>query len=166
MHKNYLERPLIDDVTYSISDDLVRIDSPHTLFVNAIRRTICPKDILLQRYNAVHAMAKKNGVRISYGYHIRRTIRERWQEYDDACREVGILFTSIVQQAKIVEARGIHMGSVDDDELNKLDTLVWKHDTYLTRSGIVSQIEEFGRTLLRLQEELSDSRYHYEKITL
>ena len=82
---NYLSRPLIEGVSYEISDTDIAIQSPHTCYVRCKLPRRRDKDALLRQYSGVLAVAKAQRVKISYTLHIRKTIQE--QIGRASCRE-------------------------------------------------------------------------------
>ena len=53
----YLQRPLIPDVKYEITDDTIKISSPHTLYVHMRQRYPRNQADLLALYKTVHKQA-------------------------------------------------------------------------------------------------------------
>lgn len=118
--EEYLSRPLLEGVEYCITEDLIKITSDHTEYIN-LKRFI-PLDIesLLERYDEVRQMAKKRKAKISYKRHLRKKILENRDEYRKDCLEAQRLFESMTAVAKEIQKRGLHFGTTDDTVLKKL----------------------------------------------
>jgi len=160
----YLSRPLIEGLVYIIENEHVKISSPHTIF--AENRTIIPfmKDEILSMYKSVVQKAKSKGVKISYKQHMRKTIIERWSEYEISCDNAKILFKRIIEQVKIVQERGIHRGTRDDSELDKLHKLCNEYNKFYWRSSIISHISSIYYSLKNIERDLSASNSSLYKI--
>lgn len=120
MEENYLSRPLIDGISYEISDTHIAIQCSSTCYINCTRPSRMDKDALLRRYRNVLAMAKAQGVRIKYTRHIRKTIQQLWPAYEADFAEREKLFDQLLELAWQVKARGIHWGTVDDEVLSTI----------------------------------------------
>lgn len=166
MQEEYLKRPLISDVNFYISDYMVRISCPHTLFVNAMLFTKYSKAELTQLYNEVCAKAKEDGVRISYNHHIHRTLQKQWVEYEITCQMANELFANLILQARVVAERGIHRGYSDDEQLDKLFACVSEYNACFERRSIMAHIEEMKNHLLHLSDDLFEARYRPDLISL
>ena len=151
----YLARPLIEGIVYTIESGHVRIACPHTTFANEKRIIPENKQALLSLYKKIVDAAKSQSVKISYKRRTRNLITERWTEYENACRNAGIIFDSIVETAKSIQTRGIHSGFSDDAELGKLTAHCHRHIEYHWSSNIVSQISEIAHDLQELDRTLS-----------
>jgi len=162
----YLLRPLIEGAAFTIEDDHVRITSPSTIHSDAHRIVPIHRDELLSLYKRVLRKAKAQGVKISYTRHIRKQILEHWDEYESRCAEACMLFSKIIDQARAVRARGIHYGTCDDAELDKLGALRSEYEKYFWRNSIVSQISEIRHKLMELEDDLSRAHCHITQISL
>jgi hypothetical protein len=148
---------LIEDVTFIIEKDYVKISCPHTLFTNSRRISPYGKDELLSLYKNVFRQAKTADVKISFTRHIRKTLTERWAEYENCCHSAIALFDGITMQAELVRARGIHIGTNDDVELGKLtalrdelDKLNWRNNIASIIAGIFRSLKETERNMANL----------------
>ncbi len=155
MDGNYLSRPLIEGVSYEISDTDIAIQSPHTCYVRCKLPRRRDKDALLRQYSGVLAVAKAQRVKISYTLHIRKTIQELWPEYEDACAEREKLFAQLKKLAQDVKTRGIHLGTVDDEVLSAAQEVSEKLAAYGGCGTPSSRIAEIGFDLSRLEQWLS-----------
>ena len=166
MNTEYLSRPLIEDVIYTIEADHVRIASPHTIFADERRLELLDKGALLALYGKVLSMAKAQNVKISYKRHTRKTIIERWAGYENAVQTAEKTFDSIVETAEIIRKRGIHRGCNDDQELNRLTAARNKYMEFRWRTNIVSQMLKIAGELRELDRELSKANHHLYMIHL
>jgi hypothetical protein len=162
----YLERPLIEGVIYTIEDDYVRISCPHTLFIETRRVMPIDIDTVKNLYKDVLLLARQYSVKISYANHFKKQIDQGWAEYERSCEEVGALFSEIITQAKVVQERGIHIGSIDDTELDKLTAMQNKHNEVFWRSSIVSRFSQIKRSMEQNVQSLSNPDLGCYKIYL
>ncbi|MDD3921358.1 MAG: hypothetical protein PHO41_09335 [Eubacteriales bacterium] len=161
--QNYLLRPPLTDVTYDISDDHVQIQSPHTLFINEMLLRPLDKQKLLDLYKKVIQKARERSVSISYTLHCKRTITQRWDEYEFVCKTAADIFSCIVDQAKAVQIRGLHSGTRDDEELQKLQDRGHAYSRLFWRDSIISQMNEIYKHLTGLLYDIQ-SGTEYVKI--
>lgn len=166
LDQEYLSRPLVEDVTYEIEPARLYIQCSHTSYVGAFLEERYQKNQLLGMYRRVLRAAKVKGIRISYGQHFSKTIKERWAEYETACGEQEDLFHQLIEQAKRVQSRGIHYGTVDDMELSLLRKLEAKFYSYTHGSSVISLLDSIGCRLAKLDRELSQPSSHYTMIYL
>ena len=162
----YLERPLIEDVSYEITETRVAINSSSTCFVSCVLPERCRKDDMLDRYRRVLRMAKAQGVKISYSAHIRKTIMTQWSEYEAARENQERLFEKLRELAKCIQQRGIHMGFVDDEYLAQLNRICDQLAMLRCRDRVISRIAEFDYALSFLERDLSKDKEHYDMIRL
>jgi len=162
----YLLRPLIEGAAFTIEDEHVRITSPSTIYAEAYRSVPVHKDELLSLYKRVLRKAKAQGVKISYTRHIRKQISEHWDEYESRCAEACTLFSKIIDQARVVRARGIHYGTCNDAELDKLGALCSEYQKYFWRNSIVSHISAIRHDLMQIENDLSRAHCHITQISL
>jgi hypothetical protein len=160
----YLTRPLIEGVVYTIEADHVSIASPTTLWVNERRIAPLDKGTMLALYSKIHKAAKSQNVKISYSRHMRRQITERWVVYETAAQVAGETFDRIVKLAESVRERGIHIACCDDQTLDKLTTACNKHMEFHWRTSIVSQMSAIARELRDLDRNLSSANHCLYKI--
>lgn len=162
----YLLRPLIEGAVFTIENNYVRIASPSTIHAEARLVTILSKAKLLAMYKAILQKAKTQKVKISFAQHIRKQIHDRWEEYESCCAEAGILFAQIIEQAKVVQARGLHYGTVDDTELAELQKLCSKHSKFFYGASVISRIAEISFRLESIDHDLSASESRLDQIYL
>ena len=162
----YLERPLIEGVGYEISETRVTIQSPNTCFVSYVLPERCQKDQMLNKYQCILRMAKEQGIRISYSRHIRKTIQEKWPDYVAGREKQEQLFNELRKAASTVQQRGIHMGHVDDKELDKVYQIVGLLDKLHFSNGAMSIIARFEQELYMLEHQLAKGQGNYDMIRL
>ena len=162
----YLARPLIEGVVFIIEDDYVKIKCPHTLFTENRRIDSLSKEEILSLYKSVIQKAKGKGVKVAYTQHIRKMINERWLEYAEKCERAGKLFDLIIEQSKVVQSRGIHSGTTDDAELDKLSKLRNEYSEFFWRNSITSKFTSIYHELKELERKLSGTDDTLYKIYL
>ena len=155
--REYLSHPLIENITYIIDNDCVDIFSESTCFVRHKLLSYIDVFGLLRLYQEVIQKAKAQGVSISYSMHIKKNLLDKQEEYKKSHKEAFVLFSCIVEQAKIVRGRGIHYGCVNDKELDKLYELSSQYEKYFWRNSVISEIFEYSCRLKDLQTSLSQN---------
>ena len=162
----YLSRPLLEDVQYEISDTRVKIHCPHTCFVEAYLGTRFDRRALLDSYGEVMRTARAHGIRISYSTHIKRLLKDRWEDYEASVEDRARLFRWFSAQARVVELLGLHQGCIDDKELLLLTELQNRIIRYGYRNSVISQIASAAHTLETLRQDLSRSPERIAMIAL
>ncbi len=138
---SYLAAPLVDRLVYEISDDRISIRCPHTCFISVVNiGAPLEKAALLEQYKRLLQLVRKKGVKVSYTSHIREKICGSWAEYAADCQEARRLFAQMVEQARVIERRGIHRGWSDDRELEQLYALQRQFEQYLYGDSSLSRI--------------------------
>ncbi len=162
----YLQRPLIDGMVYTINEDYMRISCPGTIFAEARRLSRLDKDEILGLYQNVLQTAQSKGIKISYSNHMKKQIVEGWAEYEISVAEAQNLFKDIIAQSNVVRDRGVHMGCSDDSALDKLTALSSKYSGFFQRNSIVSKTSDIRDNLERLQADLSKPDSKFDMIYL
>lgn len=157
----YLQRPILNDVVYTISKDMVCIHSNSTSYVNVTRYIPKKQKDLLNQYSAIYSLCKEKKaagyhVQISYKRGFKRFLQENWENYEKACRQMNNLYEQLTQQALKVQKRGIHMGTMDDAELDKLIKISWQIGNMYNRDQIISRIESIQRDLQSTYSTIKD----------
>lgn len=166
LDREYLGRPLVEDVTYEIGSTRISIHCPHTAYLGVVLPERYQKDRLLEAYRRVLRTAKAKGIRVCYGRHFTRTIKDRWAEYEAACDERESLFRRLIEQAKRVQTRGIHYGNVDDMELSRLQKLYSEFHPYTYGTNVTSIMAAISYSLDELNRELSQASPQCDMIYL
>lgn len=144
----YLQRPIIEDVEYIITDNKIKIASPHTLYCNVERiERIIPLKELLELYQRIIKKAKEKKFSISYKARIKNTILANYDRYIKEIQESNLLFDKMIEIAKQVEKRKIHYGSVDDEVLNNLSDLKNEYIKIYYRASACSIMEDIKHKL-------------------
>ena len=58
--KEYLQRPLIEDVVYEITDNLIRVSNSNTLFINLTKRNRIQLAEVEKLFREIRKIAKNN----------------------------------------------------------------------------------------------------------
>lgn len=163
---SYLSKPLIPDTEFIIEDDRVKISTADTIYVHANLSPPIEKERVLALYKRVLALAKEKKISISYSSHIRRSIRERWGEYAAARASMKALFPQIITQSRVVKERGLHYGTTNDRELEKLQRLCWDYQRFHYGGSVVSLVSDILHRLECMAEDLSEPEYRWDRIIL
>ena len=166
MQTEDLKRPLIEDVSYEITETYVSIQDLHTCFVNRTLPERYRKDALLDQYRRVLRMAKEQGTKISYSRHIRKTIQEQWSGYVAGREKQERLFRELREAAEAVRQRGIHMGHRDDEALAKVYAIGSSLDRLAFDNEAMRSITGASQHLRMLERDLSGKHGRYDMIAL
>ena len=123
----YLSRPLIPDVAYTVTEDCIKADSPSTQFVG-VNNVAPAKEYtrLIDLYTDVISAAKAAGVKVGYTRHLRKVLEQNYLSYACMANQHRALFAKAAEALEIVQHRGIHYGYSDDRALNQyLETYVY-----------------------------------------
>ena len=163
----YLDRPLVQGITYTISDDEIKISCSHTMYCHM--RLYNPKHTqadLMALYKAVYRQAKEAGTSVSFKLGYKRTLKDRWTEYEQDTQKSQEIFKAAQSLAlHIRDDRGIHMGSRDDEQLERLEKLQFQHQQLFYRNTAISCISDIAYRLKDLQSDMN-RRIIYDKICL
>jgi len=162
----YLAKPLIPDTVFIIEEEHVSIRSPSTIHAAVQRHKPLYKNELLALYTQILQLAKERDVRISYTKHYRKKINTLWDEYESTCTLYDKLFYRIRSQAELIRSRGLHYGTRDDMELEKLQVLCAQYGKLFYGGSIVSQVMEVCQALERYQQDFGYQGYEITQIYL
>jgi len=160
----YLSHSLIPDVTFTIESDHIRVASLSTIYAETVLSKPIDKGDLLSLYEKVLRDAKAQKISISYGRHTRKCIQARWKEYESDFAAMKSLFSQITQQCQIVEKRGLHMGTSDDKELERLQDLCYQFQQFTYSCNISSVLYETQSRLKSLHRQLNSDLHQISKI--
>lgn len=152
--QEYLSRPLLEDVTYYISKDLIKITRHSTDYIYVNRFTPLDIKALLNQYDEVRKLAKQKEVKISYQRHLRKTILEHQDKYKKDCQESQHLFERMTAVSKEILGRGLHYGTIDDPILKKLRDYQAKYTALFHRKRSILIISSVKSDLERIQNRL------------
>jgi hypothetical protein len=162
----YLAKPLIEDAVFLIDENHIKITSPSTIYAETRRVIPICKDDFTALYKSVLKTAKEKKVKISYSRRIRRKSIDKWCEYIGACGEADALFYKVVEQAEVVQRRGLHYGTRDDFELVKLQWLCEDNRSYFYATSIVARVADDYFNLESISQVLGKSDSEVLKICL
>lgn len=121
--KEYLQRPLIEDVVYEITDNLIRVSNSNTLFINLTKRNRIQLVEVEKLFRELRKIAKNNPrLKLKGVTKFLPTMRELYPEY---CKSVSLIeknFSEISELFRQIKTDGLHRGCCDDDLLNQVYT--------------------------------------------
>ena len=121
MRLEYLSRPLVDDVEYTISNDRVRIDCPHSNYINITRHEKISLDSILSMINEIDTIRKADKrIKIKGISTIRKRVKDAYKLYLVDWSVYNESFNKCTELAKQVEREGLHLGISDDTVLREL----------------------------------------------
>lgn len=154
--REYLSKELIKDIKFVIEEDQVRIYCSNTSFINAQISQFISKSDLLAAYGRIVARAKALGIGISYKQNIKKTIEERWIDYEKAFEKAKKLFGQLVAQAGVVRDRGLHMGCTYDMQLERAQEYVNALSRMTTSKSVITEFEKIRYRLDELEIMMDD----------
>lgn len=157
LEQDYLNRPLIENIEYIITNNKVKIQGTDTSWINITRSEWIDKNSLLDTYRNIYRTAKEKGIKVSYKNRFKKFILENWQQYGDEFDYCNKIFDSIIPVAEQVQSRGIHYGYSDDEVLDILGNLKNELGEMFYRSTITSKIREIAFRLDELYSSIKGS---------
>ena len=147
--RDYLARPLLKELTYEISAERgIKISSSSGVIAQAAAPAPrLERNALLEQYQRVLTTAKSRRACISYCNHLRRRITKEWKNYLDAAKRRDDLFQQLLDQARLLQIRGIHIGYRDDAQVQRWNELYWEYEKTAYRNSPVSQMMWVAHTL-------------------
>ena len=160
----YLNRPLIENVEYSIEQDFVHIHSSCTCYIQARRY----KEMVnpMQLYKAVSQTATERKIKKSYKRHFKRFIESEWDNYRNSCIKSSSVFDEIIKCARQIQERGLHMGTSDDLKLAEMATLRERYNTFFHGNQVISQMCSIKNSLDDYLKEMKNENDWLCKIYL
>ncbi len=144
----YLSCPLLENVTYSITDTEIKITGSSTQFIHVRRFVPLDVNAILNQYVEVRQTVKQRKAKISYCLHLRKRILENQDQYMKDCQEARWLFGLMTATAREIQKRGLHYGTVNDTVLKKLNddhaaylALFWGNRSISIMSDVKSRLD-------------------------
>ena len=157
MDQDYLARPLVKDLRYEISEQQIDIRCSGTILAQAKGPSpILDQKSLLEQYSSVLKLGKERRVQISFVNHMRRKIRTHWKEYLTAAADRAQTYQKMLDQARVLEQRGIHIGYRYDKMLQEWYRLQVYYEMFYRNGNICHEMEWIARELKDLAWEFAD----------
>lgn len=123
----YLQRPLIEGVVYEVTDESVKISSPHTIYIIVRKESEVPLSEVESQFRKLKKEAKESGkVRLNGVTKFLPTIRSLYPSYRKTLERTNTLFDEVVKMIPKLEADGLHMGCTDDELLKEIRDKEWE----------------------------------------
>jgi hypothetical protein len=117
--KEYLQRPLIEDVVYEITDNLIRVSNSNTLFINLTKRNRIQLAEVEKLFRELRKIAKNNPkLKLKGVTKLLPTIRELYPEYCESASLIEKNFSEISELFRQIKIDGLHVGYRDDELMN------------------------------------------------
>lgn len=121
MRVEYLGRPLVDGIEYEIADNRIRIDSPHTNYINITRHEKISLENILSMINEMDAIRKADRrIKVKGISTIRKRVKDAYKLYLIDWEVYNEAFNKCIVLAKQVEREGVHYGTSDDAVLEEI----------------------------------------------
>lgn len=136
--EEYLKRPLIEDVTYTINSNEIKIDSPHTLFVHVRMPQIVSLPETERLFGVLKKAAKETEkLKLNGVSKFLPAIRSIYPLYSAATSQMKELFSEIGTYAEKLRTDGLRVGCTDDellgitvDKCNELNRNYYRNSAY------------------------------------
>lgn len=152
--KEYLSKDLLPGLKFVINKNVVYITSETTSFITYTRPIRLLQQDLLEVYSSVVKTAKLKGCGISYQNKYKKFITENWQVYLEQSNELDKIFDELIEKAKKIQKRGIHLGCSDDLVLKETTEFSWKLNPYFYRNSAISIMNSIYNELKRIDNQL------------
>lgn len=159
--KEYLQRDLLENVSYDISENYIKVQSESTMFINLSKyELVNNKQELLNKRAEVIKLAKEKKVSLSYQRKTKKTINELWESYETDKKTSEGLYNEIkTGWINVKEERGIHMGFSDDQYISHLSKLISEYNSLSNTNKPTYILSELSN---RLDETIRDLKYQKE----
>lgn len=155
--EEYLKRPLVEDVVYEISENKIRISSPHTIFIEIIKPDIISLTEMEQMFRKLKkAVKEKKNVTMKGVTKFLPTVRELYKEYLQAIETIRKNFTEAYQLSQQIKVDGIHIGCLDDEVMLKLlekqNEIVKQH----YRGTVFSEFTDYYHKIKHVYQDIQE----------
>lgn len=121
MRVEYLGRPLVEDVEYTIGDKEIRIDCPHTNYINITRHEKISLGSILSMIDEIDTTRKADKrIKVKGISTIRKRFKDAYKLYLIDWEVYNEAFNKCIVLAKQVEREGVHYGTCDDAVLEEI----------------------------------------------
>lgn len=163
--EEYLLKPQLN-VTYIITDEMIKINTENTGFINCSRVHKLVQTDILELYKEIVRMAKENAIIISHKNKMRKYVTENWQIYLDSVKAYNALFEILNEKAKELQKRGIHFGCADDYFLDDCLKIENEMSTFFYTNSPISKMNHIYNYFKELYDGLKRTPNRYFKIYL
>jgi hypothetical protein len=154
IQQDYLSKPEIPNVVYTVEKTQIRIANDNTVFCQAIRTSNpISKTEFLAMYKYIVSIAKQNKISVSYKNKYKSKVIDNYDLYLQEFNNADNLFNQMYKQALIVKERKLHYGCIDDAELNKLHDISNKYMACFYRNTLLSQVTEINSHIKQLYND-------------
>lgn len=168
MREEYLKRPLVEDVVYEISENRIRIASPHTIFIEIIKPRIISLTEVEQMFRTVKkAIKEKKNVTLKGATKFLPAVRELYTEYLQAIETISKNFAEAFQLSQQIKIDGIHIGCLDDEVMlkllakqNEIAKQYYRGTAFSRFAGYYHKLKEVHQDIQKIKhEECETSKY-------
>lgn len=152
--QEYLARPLLEGTTFVIQSDEIKISTPSSVLVQVRSPVRLRYKKLMADYREVLALAKERNLCISFVNHFRRKIRANWHSYQTELEKQCCLYESLMEWARCIQIRGVHVGYRDDAALQSCGDQCAKYMEHFYSHAICTQMVWIAKELSAHRLEL------------
>lgn len=148
----YLQRPLIENMVYEISENKIQITCPHTSFLCVIKAEKIPLSEVEQLFRTLKKEVKASGkMKIKGVSKFLPVIRSLYQSYSAAIEQINQYYSEIAEIVHKIESDGLHYGCSDDELYKEAFEKQAEIEKFYYRNSEYSQYINY---YLKLQNEL------------
>lgn len=160
--KEYLRRPLIKGVIYQIGDNLIRVSSPNTIFINMEKSPPILLSDVENLFRELRKIAKHTPkLKLKGVTRFISTIRELHPAYAQGVELKEKNFSEIIELFRQIQIDGLHVGYVNDELLNLANTKRFEIERLHYFSNPYSR---FVRCFTNLRTILAERNWENEEI--
>lgn len=156
--KEYLSRPLVEDVEYLVTSERIKVSCPHTVYLQYTRLNSYAQKDILTCYSEVIKLSRELGVKIHYTNKYKTWIVNNWGLYTDEYKRYDALFCEVQGMIPKLKKRGLHKGTSDDLYLKNIYKKTGILDTFYYRNSTISGVNSIYRELQNLRAELINEK--------
>lgn len=161
----YLDNEALE-LQCTINNDKIKIESSCTTFINVARHYSIDTAEAITDYKKLIKLCKANNIKLSYKNHYKKFLEDNEINYIDEVQNGHEIFDKLIEAAKQVQKRGIHIGCSSDMYLNNMHDIQHKYEKLFYRSTVISQYEEIANTIHNYVQDIQNGHTSYIKIFL
>lgn len=153
LDRRYLRNELLN-VCYEITKDYVSIEDSSTQFILCSRCSKYVQSEILKCYSEIIQLCKQLGVKIKYTQHYKKALQSLWSSYETDFAKAMTVFDKIVEQAYVVQKRGLHYGCSDDLALKKLCNYKEEYYRFFNCNMTCGRVSDICSSIKKLHNSL------------
>lgn len=157
MTRAYLEREPIQHVEYTIEQGSVKVESPSTTYIQFTLNRVLVAEQITTVLNEVYTLSKDLNVKLDGKTKTLRVIRENYPKYLAIYHKINGQLEALKIIVSLIEDRGLHAGTNDDELLEAASRIVEKMCEWRTVPAYRNIVLQFAR----IQEVAKTLKNHH-----